>query len=132
MNRGASVYTGEWERGIRHGYGVLDDITTGEKYMGMWMAGVRHGAGCVVNGDGIYYEGKFVSNKLTGGGTDLLPFSKTVRIPTDKSVWGKMHDSPSSVAAVAVLAVFNGAMEREQEGAHQFLTTSIEDSRLDP
>jgi len=72
MNRGASVYTGEWERGIRHGYGVLDDITTGEKYMGMWMAGVRHGAGCVVNGDGIYYEGKFVSNKLTGGGTMIF------------------------------------------------------------
>ena len=68
MNRGASVYVGEWERGQRHGYGVLDDITAGEKYMGMWASHMRQGPACVVNSDGIYYEGTFVHNKLTGGG----------------------------------------------------------------
>ena len=68
MNRGASVYVGEWERGQRHGYGVLDDITLGEKYMGLWAGGLRQGPACVVNSDGIYYEGSFVHNRLTGGG----------------------------------------------------------------
>lgn len=68
MNRGASMYVGEWERGLRHGYGVLDDITVGEKYMGMWAGGLRQGPACVVNSDGIYYEGSFVNNRLTGGG----------------------------------------------------------------
>jgi len=72
MGYGASVYVGEWEKGVRHGYGVMDDIMAGEKYMGMWVAGVRHGRGCVVNSDGIYYEGNFVSNKLTGGGTMIF------------------------------------------------------------
>ena len=76
MGYGASVYVGEWEKGVRHGYGVMDDIMAGEKYMGMWVAGVRHGRGCVVNSDGIYYEGNFVSNKLTGGGTMIFEVSR--------------------------------------------------------
>lgn len=66
------MYIGEWDRGVRHGYGVLEDIMSGEKYMGMWLAGLRHGKGCVVNSDGIYYEGNFVANKLTGGGTMIF------------------------------------------------------------
>ena len=72
MGRGASVYIGEWEKGLRHGYGVLDDIMTGEKYMGMWAGGARNGKGCVVNSDGIYYEGNFLSNKLSGDGTMIF------------------------------------------------------------
>jgi len=68
MGLGASVYIGEWEKGARHGYGAMDDIMSGEKYMGMWSAGLRNGKGCVVNSDGIYYEGNFVANRLTGGG----------------------------------------------------------------
>ena len=72
MGCGASVYVGEWEKGVRHGYGVIDDIMVGEKYMGLWVGGARHGLGCVVNSDGIYYEGNFVTNKLTGGGTMIF------------------------------------------------------------
>lgn len=28
-----STYIGEFQKGLRHGYGVLDDSITGEKYM---------------------------------------------------------------------------------------------------
>ena len=28
----------------------------GEKYMGEWEGGARQGSGCVVTGDGVYYQ----------------------------------------------------------------------------
>jgi len=36
--------------------------------MGLWAGGLRQGPACIVNSDGIYYEGNFVHNKLIGGG----------------------------------------------------------------
>jgi hypothetical protein len=65
---GASVYIGEWNNGLRHGYGVLDDIVSGEKYMGMWSNDMKSGPGCVVTVDGVYYEGTFSHGKMTGKG----------------------------------------------------------------
>jgi amyotrophic lateral sclerosis 2 protein len=65
---GASMYTGSWSHGTRHGYGVLEDTQSGERYMGTWNEGLRHGQGCVVNSDGIYYEGNFVTDRLSGPG----------------------------------------------------------------
>jgi len=38
----------------------------------MWWEGVKHGKGCVVNSDGVYYEGNFSNNKLCGGGIMLF------------------------------------------------------------
>jgi hypothetical protein len=68
MGTGASVYVGEWANGLKSGYGVLDDIITGEKYMGMWYNDMKCGSGCVVTVDGVYYEGTFAHNKMTGRG----------------------------------------------------------------
>ena len=72
MGSGASVYNGEWSGGLRHGYGVSDDIISGEKYMGMWMNDMKNGPGCVVTLDGVYYEGSFNHNKMTGKGLMLF------------------------------------------------------------
>merc|ERR1719334_1003888 len=72
MGSGASVYIGSWSKGLKNGYGVLDDIMTGEKYMGLWTDGIRHGRGCVVNSDGVYYEGNFYNNKLCGDGVMIF------------------------------------------------------------
>jgi len=72
MGHGASVYIGAWTKGVKHGYGVLEEIMVGEKYMGMWCDGVKQGRGCVVNSDGVYYEGNFSNNKLCGGGIMLF------------------------------------------------------------
>jgi len=36
--------------------------------MGSWNEGLRHGEGCVVNSEGIYYEGNFSTDRLSGPG----------------------------------------------------------------
>ncbi|XP_012274645.1 alsin [Orussus abietinus] len=64
----ASIYIGEWVAGMKQGYGVMDDIMTGEKYLGSWSNDMKHGCGLIVTLDGIYYEGIFMQNVLTGYG----------------------------------------------------------------
>ncbi|KAJ4433880.1 hypothetical protein ANN_16193, partial [Periplaneta americana] len=64
----ASVYIGEWVNGVKQGYGVMDDIVTGEKYLGYWSNNLKHGCGLIVTLDGIYYEGVFMQDTLTGHG----------------------------------------------------------------
>ncbi|PNF38029.1 hypothetical protein B7P43_G02377 [Cryptotermes secundus] len=64
----ASVYIGEWVNGVKQGYGVMDDIVTGEKYLGYWSNNMKHGCGLIVTLDGIYYEGVFTQDVLTGHG----------------------------------------------------------------
>ena len=43
-------------------------LARGEKYIGMWLGDQRHGYGIVVTVDGVYYEGRFVQNKLAVSG----------------------------------------------------------------
>ncbi|KAJ9583748.1 hypothetical protein L9F63_021911 [Diploptera punctata] len=64
----ASVYIGEWVNGVKQGYGVIDDIATGEKYLGLWSNNMKQGCGLIVTLDGIYYEGLFMQDVLTGHG----------------------------------------------------------------
>ncbi|XP_058791668.1 alsin [Phymastichus coffea] len=68
----ASVYIGEWSSGVKQGYGVIDDIKTGEKYLGSWNNNVKHGNGLIVTLDGIYYEGMFVQDVFMGHGIMVL------------------------------------------------------------
>ncbi|KAK1876503.1 Alsin [Dissostichus eleginoides] len=63
-----SVFIGQWLQDKKTGYGVLDDITKGEKYMGMWQDHQRQGNGVVVTQFGLYYEGAFKENKMMGTG----------------------------------------------------------------
>ncbi|CAB3248214.1 unnamed protein product [Arctia plantaginis] len=64
----ATIYTGEWNNGVKQGYGVMDDIGKGEKYLGNWSDDKKHGCGLIVTLDGIYYEGLFMQDILTGHG----------------------------------------------------------------
>lgn len=64
----ASLYIGEWANGVKQGYGVMDNIFTGEKYLGCWSNNMKHGCGLIVTLDGIYYEGVFLQDNLTGHG----------------------------------------------------------------
>ncbi|XP_011306147.1 alsin [Fopius arisanus] len=64
----ATVYIGEWAAGVKSGYGVMDDIMTGEKYLGSWSGDMKHGCGLIVTLDGIYYEGVFAQDVMTGHG----------------------------------------------------------------
>ncbi|XP_076459413.1 LOW QUALITY PROTEIN: alsin-like [Babylonia areolata] len=67
----ASIYVGEWLNDKRNGYGVQDDVLKGETYMGMWVENHRHGNGIIVTLDGMYFEGNFYTDKLTGFGLML-------------------------------------------------------------
>ncbi|KAG8034358.1 hypothetical protein G9C98_007434 [Cotesia typhae] len=64
----ATVYVGEWMHGVKNGYGVMDNILSGEKYFGMWSNNNKHICGLIVTLDGIYYEGSFVQGVMTGHG----------------------------------------------------------------
>uniref|UniRef100_H3CDQ7 Alsin Rho guanine nucleotide exchange factor ALS2 n=1 Tax=Tetraodon nigroviridis TaxID=99883 RepID=H3CDQ7_TETNG len=64
----SSVFIGCWVHDKKTGYGVYDDISRGEKYMGMWVEEKRHGSGVVVTQQGVYYEGTFRDNKMSGPG----------------------------------------------------------------
>jgi len=44
----------------------------GQKYMGMWQDDNRHGNGVIVTLDGLYFEGNFVSGKITVDIVDAL------------------------------------------------------------
>uniref|UniRef100_A0A3Q3J027 Alsin-like PH-like domain-containing protein n=1 Tax=Monopterus albus TaxID=43700 RepID=A0A3Q3J027_MONAL len=63
-----SVFIGQWIQDRKTGYGVYDDITRGEKYMGLWLDDQRHGSAVVVTQGGLYYEGTFRENKMSGLG----------------------------------------------------------------
>uniref|UniRef100_A0A3Q3E839 Alsin Rho guanine nucleotide exchange factor ALS2 n=1 Tax=Hippocampus comes TaxID=109280 RepID=A0A3Q3E839_HIPCM len=64
----SGVFIGQWVCDKKTGYGVSDDITRGEKYMGMWLDDDRHGSAVVVTQYGVYYEGNFRENKMSGPG----------------------------------------------------------------
>ncbi|XP_034042312.1 alsin-like isoform X2 [Thalassophryne amazonica] len=64
----SSVFIGQWVQDRKSGYGIYDDITRGEKYMGLWLDDQRHGSAVVVTQYGVYYEGTFRDNKMTGAG----------------------------------------------------------------
>ncbi|XP_051937383.1 alsin-like isoform X1 [Hippocampus zosterae] len=64
----SGVFIGQWVCDKRTGYGVSDDITRGEKYMGMWLDDERHGSAVVVTQYGVYFEGNFRENKMSGPG----------------------------------------------------------------
>ncbi|CAG9771169.1 unnamed protein product [Ceutorhynchus assimilis] len=68
MANSASLYIGEWNLGKKSGYGVMDDISTGEKYLGNWANCKKEGNGSIVTSEGTYYEGNFHNDALLGHG----------------------------------------------------------------
>ncbi|CAJ1079928.1 alsin-like isoform X2 [Xyrichtys novacula] len=66
--KSSGVFIGQWVHNKKTGYGVYDDITRGEKYMGLWLDEQRHGGAVVVTQNGVYFEGIFKDNKMSGPG----------------------------------------------------------------
>ncbi|XP_011487920.1 alsin-like isoform X3 [Oryzias latipes] len=64
----SSMFIGHWVHGRKTGYGVFDDITRGQKYMGLWLDDQRHGNAIVISQHGVYFEGTFRENKMSGPG----------------------------------------------------------------
>ena len=109
LTSAASLYVGQWDNGMKSGYGVMDDIVTGEKYMGMWQADAKHGQAVLVTIDGLYIEGSFTSNKMTGqcvmlledgtsyegevAGVGVLGGKGRLCLPNGDSIQGAFHGS---------------------------------------
>uniref|UniRef100_UPI0037E9340C alsin-like isoform X2 n=1 Tax=Semicossyphus pulcher TaxID=241346 RepID=UPI0037E9340C len=66
--KSSGVFIGQWVHDRKTGYGVYEDITRGEKYMGLWLDDQRHGSAVVVTQYGVYFEGTFRDNKMSGQG----------------------------------------------------------------
>ncbi|XP_029444135.1 ALS2 C-terminal-like protein isoform X2 [Rhinatrema bivittatum] len=61
-------YTGHWDGDKKMGYGIWDDIESGQRYIGMWQNDQRHGTGIVVTQSGVCYQGTFLMDKMAGTG----------------------------------------------------------------
>ncbi|XP_041374852.1 alsin-like isoform X2 [Gigantopelta aegis] len=137
MSSIANIYIGEWLQDKRHGYGVQDDILKGEKYMGMWQDDCCHGKGIVVTLDGMYFEGNFVHNKLSGSGLMLtddnscyegefqditqLQGKGTLILPTGDKIEG--HFSGSWNEGLKINGTFIKNVESFENRSHHSLDT---------
>ena len=61
LSNGA-VYTGQWLKEIRDGYGVMV-WPDGSKYEGAWSGNKANGHGKLAHADGDIYEGEWVNDK---------------------------------------------------------------------
>ncbi|XP_051814997.1 alsin-like isoform X1 [Acanthochromis polyacanthus] len=95
----SSVFIGHWVQDRKTGYGVYDDITRGEKYMGLWQDDQRHGSSVVVTQYGVYYEGTFRENKMSGLG--LL-------VSEDDTVFHGEFSDDWTVNGKGILSLSNG------------------------
>ncbi|XP_055384227.1 alsin homolog [Condylostylus longicornis] len=65
------TYIGEFCNNMKNGYGIQDDLITGDKYMGMFAENRKTGGVCVtLNGD--YFEGFFVNDDIVGEGLSIF------------------------------------------------------------
>ncbi|KAF2345740.1 VPS9 domain, partial [Trinorchestia longiramus] len=94
----ASVYTGEWSGGLKHGYGIEDFICSGAKYQGQYHLGERHGSGIVTTIGGSYYETCFVHGRPQGSALAILE---------DGTIYdGELGRSPSSSGGLGPLVPY--------------------------
>ncbi|XP_030385901.1 alsin homolog [Scaptodrosophila lebanonensis] len=66
------IYVGEYQANVRCGYGVLEDLQTGDKYMGMFADNKRMGVGICITGRGDYFAGTFIGDELMSTGVAVF------------------------------------------------------------
>ncbi|XP_034252112.1 MORN repeat-containing protein 3-like [Thrips palmi] len=66
------AYSGQWERGKRHGWGIGRDAD-GSWYEGCWREGRRAGEGRGWLPDGSFYHGEWLDNQFHGRGVLVQP-----------------------------------------------------------
>ncbi|KAH8388833.1 hypothetical protein KR215_001908, partial [Drosophila sulfurigaster] len=72
MRNNRYIYVGEYMANTRSGYGVMEDLLSGDKYMGMFADNKRCGIGSCITNRGDYFEGNFASDDLTGNGVAVF------------------------------------------------------------
>jgi hypothetical protein len=71
IHANGDYYNGEWQNGLKHGYGTYDLGSTGLKYEGFWknvrsaftganfVQDKKHGTGEIIYPDGSHFKGQF-------------------------------------------------------------------------
>ncbi|KAH8315549.1 hypothetical protein KR059_001230 [Drosophila kikkawai] len=72
MRNNRYIYVGEYQANARCGYGVLEDLVSGDKYMGMFADNKRAGIGSCITNRGDYFEGNFAADDLLGNGVAVF------------------------------------------------------------
>ncbi|XP_023173159.2 alsin homolog [Drosophila hydei] len=72
MRNNRYIYVGEYVANTRSGYGVMEDLVSGDKYMGMFADNKRCGLGSCITNRGDYFEGTFAADDLTGSGVAVF------------------------------------------------------------
>ncbi|KAL7731427.1 hypothetical protein ACLKA6_010584 [Drosophila palustris] len=72
MRNNRYIYVGEYMANTRSGYGVMEDLNSGDKYMGMFVDNKRSGTGSCITNRGDYFEGNFAADDLTGSGVAVF------------------------------------------------------------
>ena len=65
-------YTGDWDRGLRHGRGV-NTFSNGDTYTGQWAGDKRHGEGVIRWAGGRVYTGAMAGGRMEGVGEMTWP-----------------------------------------------------------
>ncbi|XP_017042362.1 alsin homolog [Drosophila ficusphila] len=72
MRNNRYIYVGEYQANVRSGYGVIEDLVSGDKYMGMFADNKRSGIGSCITNRGDYFEGNFSGDDLMGSGVAVF------------------------------------------------------------
>lgn len=72
MRNNRYIYVGEYMANTRSGYGVMEDLLSGDKYMGMFAENKRCGVGSCITNRGDYFEGVFSGDDLSGSGVAVF------------------------------------------------------------
>lgn len=72
MRNNRYIYVGEYQANARSGYGVLEDLVSGDKYMGMFADNKRAGIGSCITNRGDYFEGNFAGDDVMGNGVAVF------------------------------------------------------------
>ncbi|WIA33611.1 hypothetical protein OEZ86_006735 [Tetradesmus obliquus] len=72
---GNTIYEGEVQDGLRHGYGTLSFTDSPVVYEGQWLYGRRHGSGTLYYDakKAAYYEGEWQDDMKHGQGSSVYP-----------------------------------------------------------
>jgi hypothetical protein len=75
LHANGDYYEGEWENGLKHGYGIYDLDSVGLRYQGYWrqvrytcivkliIQDKKHGTGWIIYPDGLQFKGEFVDDE---------------------------------------------------------------------
>jgi len=62
------LYEGDYNEGLKHGYGRYEDLPRKNSYEGQWQSDKKHGQGTEQIEDGSVYEGRFDNDLKSGHG----------------------------------------------------------------